>query len=93
MFRNWRGGPHFLSRGCLIFMVGVDSRFAIRGGEDKGLIHPCRFPVNVEWYREDWRVFVVWFSSVELVWDESIFNVSGELCRCKGVLLPLVYTI
>ena len=57
------------------------------------LINPCRFPVNVEWYRENGGFFVIWISSVELVWDESIFNVSGELYSCKGVLIPLLYTV
>ena len=33
LFRNRRGGPHFLQRGCLMFVVVVDSRFAIGGGE------------------------------------------------------------
>ena len=93
LFRDGRSGSHFLSCGCLIFVVGVNSRFTIRGGEYKRLVPPCRFPVNVEWDREDECVFVFWISFVELVWDESIFNVSGELCRCKGVLPPLLYVV
>ena len=93
LFRDGRSGPHFLSRGCFIFVVGVNSRSAIWGGEYKRLIRPCRFPINVEWYREDGCVFVAWISSVKLIWDDSIFSALGELCRCKGVLHPLVYTV
>ena len=93
LFGDRRGGPYFLSCGCLISVIDVDSRFTTRGGEDKRLLHPCRFPVYVEWYREDWCVFIVRVSSVELVRDESVFYVSGELCCCKGVFLPFVYTV
>ena len=93
LFRDGRSGPHFLSCGCFIFVVGVNSRFAIRGGEYKRLIHPWRFPINVEWYIEDGCVFVVRGSYVKLIWDESIFYMTGELCSCKGVLFPLVYTV
>ena len=81
LFRGGRSGPHFLSRGCFIFVVSVYSRFATRGGEYKRLIHPCRFPINVEWYREDGCVFIFRVSSVELIRDESITDVSAELFR------------
>ena len=76
-----RSGPHFLLRGCFIVVVGFDSRVAIRGGDYKRFLYLRRFPINVEWYTEDGCVFVVWVSSVELVGDEFIFYVSGELFR------------
>ena len=75
LFRGGRIGPHFLSRGCFILMVSVYSRFAFRGGEYKRLIYPCRFPINVELYREDGYVFIVRVGSVELNGDESIIYV------------------
>ena len=81
LFRGGKCGPHFLSRGCFVFVVSVYCRFAIRGGEYERFLNPRRFPINVEWYREDGWVFVVWVSSVELDGDESIFYVSGELSR------------
>ena len=81
LFRDGRSGPHFLSRGCFIFVVSVYIRFAIRGGEYKRLIHPRQFPVNVEWYREDGCVLIVWVISVKLIGDESIIYVSAKLFR------------
>ena len=93
LFWNGWGGPHFLSRGCFVFVVGVYSLFAIGGGEYKRFIYPRRFPVNVEWYREDGCVFILWVGSVELVGDKSIFDMFGDLFGRKGVVLPLVYVV
>ena len=81
LFRGGRGGPHFLLCGCFTFVVSVYSRLAIRGGEYEQLIHPRRFSINVEWYREDGCVFIFRVSSVELIRDESIVYVSAELFR------------
>ena len=79
LFLGGRSGSHFLSRGCLAFIISVYCRFAIRGGDYKRFLYPRRFSINVDWYREDGCVFFVWVGSVELVGDESIFYVSGEL--------------
>ena len=66
------------------------SRFAIGVGEYKRLIHPRRFPVYIEWCREDRCVFILRVSSVEFVRDKPITYVSAELFRCEGVLPPFV---
>ena len=79
LFRGGRSGPHFLSRGCFVFVIGVYCRFAIRGSDYKRFLYPRRFPINVKWYRKDGCVLVVWVSFVELVGDESIFYVSSEM--------------
>ena len=81
LFRGGRGGLYFLLRGCVVCVVSVYSRCAIRGGDNKRLIYPRRFPINVEWYREDGCVFVLRVRSVELIGDESIVYVSAELLR------------
>ena len=93
LFRGGRSGPCFLSCGCFIFVVSVYSHFAIGGGEYRRLIHPRRFPVYVEWYRDDMCVFIFRVSSVEFVRDEPIIYVSAELFRGEGVLPPCVYML
>ena len=63
------------------FVVSVYSRFPIGGGEYKRLFYPRRFPIDVEWYREDGCVFIFRVSSVKLARDEPIIYVSAELFR------------
>ena len=81
LFRGRRSGPYFLSCGCFVVVVGVYSRFAIGGGEYRRFIHPRRFLIYIEWYREDMCVFVFRISSVEFVRDKPIIYVSAEMFR------------
>jgi hypothetical protein len=74
-------------------VVSVYSRFAIRGGEYKRLVHPRRFSINVEWYREDGCVFIFRVSYVELIRDDSTIYVSAEVFRGWGVLPLLMYMV
>ena len=81
LFRGGRCGSYFLPCGCFVGVVGVYSRFTIGSGEYRLLIHPCRFPVYIECYKEDRCVFILWVSFVELVRDEPAIYVSAELFR------------
>ena len=74
-------------------MVSFYSRFGIGGGEYRRLIHPSRFPVDIEWYRKDWCVFIIWVCPIELVRDEPAVYMSAELFCFEGVLLPFVKMI
>ena len=93
LFRGGRIGLYFNSCGCFVGVVGGYSRVAIGGDKYRRLIHPRRFPIYIEWYREDRCVFIFRVSSVEFVWDEPIIYVSAELFRGEGVLPPFVYMV